>query len=77
MSRVVLNALRQRRQVQAVYCLGSRAVGELIDEIGRHHGITADIDRRLARYAAIDPEMLRAVGGNRWPIAPLCVVCYG
>jgi hypothetical protein len=74
MTDAALDTLRRRRHVQAVYRLGSRAVGELLDEIGRHHGIADDIDRPHARYAAINPGMLREVGADRWPPAPLWVV---
>jgi hypothetical protein len=77
MTRNALDALRRRRQVQAVHRLGSRTVGELLDEITRHHGIADDINRRLARYAAIDPEILRAFGGDRWPSAPVWIVRNG
>lgn len=65
-----LRRLQLQRMVAAVHALGPRAVFELLDEIGRHHDIANDIDRRLERYAALDRNMLRAVGGDRfapWP----------
>ncbi len=61
------NPLRRQRQVETICWLGSRVVAELLDELARHHGIAADIDRRLARYAACDPVLLAATGGDRFP----------
>jgi len=66
-----LAELRRRRQIDAVHHLGPRVLGELLGEIGRHHGIEADIDHRLGRYASLDRDILRAVGGDRWPAAPI------
>jgi hypothetical protein len=56
--------------------LGARALGEFVDELVRNYPaeIGADIDRRFERYAAIDPQMLRAVGGDRFASPPLRVV---
>jgi hypothetical protein len=64
--------------VAALHALGARVVFELLDEIGRHHGIANDIDCRLAKYARLDREVLRAIGGDRfaaWP--PFRVVAGG
>jgi hypothetical protein len=47
---------------------------ELLDEIGRYYGIAEDIEDRLARYAAIDPGVLAALGGDRFPAAPIWLV---
>jgi hypothetical protein len=44
---------------------------ELLDEIGRHHDIGEDIDRRLEKYAELDPDMLASVGGDRFPESPM------
>jgi hypothetical protein len=62
--------LRRQRQVERIWRLGARVVFELIDELARHHDI-ADVDYRLTRYAALDPELLRAVGGDRFPHPPI------
>ena len=65
-----LAALRQQRQVQALHDLGPRALHEFLVELGRHHpGIAADGDRLLAKYAAADPLILRALGGDKFPPA--------
>src|SRR5262249_29622798 len=44
---------------------------ELIDEIDRVHGLGADLDARLARYAALDHDVIRLVGGDKFAPAPL------
>src|SRR4051812_42682747 len=67
--------LRRQWQVERIHRLGARAVAELLDEIGRHNPeIVADLDRRIAAYAAIDAEILGAVGGDRFPASPMRVV---
>jgi len=68
-----LSRLRRQRQVEQL-CHVLRLVFELLDELGRHHGIAEDIDRRLARYAGLDPEFLRALGGDRFPGTPIHLV---
>jgi hypothetical protein len=71
--RPALVVLLRRRQVERI-CRTPRLVGELLDEIGRHHGISEDIARRLARYAALDPTILAVVGGDRFPPLPLYAI---
>ena len=61
-------ALRRQRHIEQLHRLGPRVLAELLAEIERHHPeIVDDIDRRLARYAELDPEILRALGGDRFP----------
>jgi hypothetical protein len=66
--------LRRQHLAQQVHRLGARVLFELLAELGRHHGIEDDIGRRLERYAELDPEVLRALGGDRFPPAPLRLV---
>jgi hypothetical protein len=54
-----------------------RLVAELLDEIGRRHNLHDDIDRRLARYATLDPGMLHAIGADRFPPPPLHAIGDG
>jgi hypothetical protein len=71
---------RFRRKYLAwqVHRRGPRAVFELVDEIARHHPDFADdIDRRSERFAALDPALLRALGGDRFPARPLRVAGGG
>jgi hypothetical protein len=63
--------LRRQRQVEAIPNLGTRVVFELLDELDRHHGLADDLDRRLAKYAVIDPAALGAAGGDRFPPPPI------
>ena len=62
--------LRRQRQVVALHRLGARATFELLDELDRRHRLGEDLDERLARYAAIEPSVLRAIGGDRFPPNP-------
>jgi hypothetical protein len=63
--------LIRQRQIEALHRLGPRVIGELLDELARHHDLHDDIARRLARYARIDPGVLRALNADRFPPAPL------
>ena len=66
---------RRQRLVERVHRNGARVVFEFIDEIARHHpGIVEDLDQRLERYAAIDPETLAVLGGDQFPSRPLRLV---
>jgi hypothetical protein len=67
---LTIGRLRRKRHVERLYSLDARAVFEL-DEIARHHGIGDDLDRRLARYATVDPVILAAVGGDRFARTPI------
>lgn len=67
--------LRRQRHVERVQRLGGRVVFEFVDEIARHHPeIADDLDQRLARYAALDPGLLTAVGADRFPASPIRAV---
>ena len=65
--------LRQQREVERV-CRIPRLVGELLAEIGRHHGIEDDIAARLQCYAAVEHDLLAALGADRFAPAPLRVI---
>ena len=61
-------ALRLRRGAEHLHCLGPRAVAGLLAEVGRDHECLADIIRRTDQWRArLSPEMLRAVGCDRFP----------
>ena len=72
-----LARLRRQRHDEQVHRLGARVFFEFVDELNRAHGLGDDLDRRLERYAGLDPEVLPAVGGDRFPSAPLRVVGGG
>jgi hypothetical protein len=66
----------QRQQLATrLHRLGARVLFELIDELDRAaHGLGDDLDNRLGRNAGLDPVLLAAVGGNRFPARPLRAV---
>jgi hypothetical protein len=60
---------------QRLHCLGARATFEFIDELAKHYPTIADdLDRRLSRFVRIDPVVLAAVGGDRFPSSPTRIV---
>jgi hypothetical protein len=65
--------LRQQREVERV-CKIPRLVAELLAEIGRVHGVEGDIAAGLERFAAIDHDLLAALGVDRFPVSPIRVV---
>ncbi len=62
--------LRRQRQIQHVYGLGQRAVHELLHDVAGGE----DLDHALAAYDRLTPGLLRAVGGDRFPPAPIRAV---
>jgi hypothetical protein len=66
--------LRRRYLAQRIHALGARALLELVEELDRHHALGADLDRRLERYAALDAQVLRALGADRFPPLPFRAV---
>ena len=59
---------RFRRLVERVHDLGPRPTTELLKElIGTDDGLRADALFLLERYAALDPEIVRALGGDTFP----------
>ena len=71
-----LRRLRRQRRVQQVNRLRSARVWfEFVDEVVRSHPDIADeLDRRLERYAGIDPDMLHGVGADKFAPHPMRVV---
>ncbi len=58
---------RFERQIARVHALGARPLAEMIAEIATatcEPGLIAD---RVEAYAALDPEIVRAVGADRFP----------
>ena len=55
------------RLVERVHRLGPRPLAELIAEIATATGEPGLIADRLQAYAGLDPEIVRAVGGDRFP----------
>lgn len=63
-----LQALRLKRDAGRVHRLGARVLYELLDEMLQTGG-PAILDI-IERYANLDPEAVRAVGGDRFPTSP-------
>ena len=63
--------LRFQRQVEKLHALGSRAVGELLAEIGEQRSCRTFIDQRLEAYSRLDPEIVKAVDGDKFPRPPI------
>lgn len=59
--------LRLRSGSIHVHELGPRAVGELLHEIGQRFGATPEILDLLDDWRALNPETLRALGGDQFP----------
>ena len=67
----LVGRLRFHRQVERLHSLGPRAIGELLAEIGEQRSCRTYIEMRLRAYAAIPPETLRELDGDRFPRPPL------
>lgn len=70
----LIESPRFRWLVTRVHRLGPRVVGELLAEIAGAHMLRIDIEQRLERYSRLDPEVLRALGADRFPTNPLRLV---
>ena len=59
--------LRRQRQIEHLHLLGPRAVGELLREVAEDD----DLDRALEAYGCLTPDLLKALGGDQFPPAPI------
>ena len=66
--------LRFERDVAHLHRLGPRAIGELLREIGARYQCRPWIERRLVQFARLDPEIVRALHGDRFPPRPLHLI---
>ncbi len=62
------------RAIEHLHRLGPRPLAELLIEIAKATGEPGLIADRIAAYAALDPEIVRFVGGNHFPKMPLTVI---
>ena len=65
---------RFERHVVRVHSLGPRPLAELLAEIATATGQSSFIAHRLEEYARLDPELVRALGADRFPPNVLGVV---
>jgi hypothetical protein len=66
--------LRRQRQAEKLHRLGPRVLYELLEQLDRDHGLGADLDRQLERFAGLNRALLRALGGDRFAPLPLRLV---
>ena len=67
----VIADLRRQRHVRKLHRLGPRVLDELLVEIGAERSITTIIERKIERYAALDPTALEALRGDRFSPLPI------
>ncbi len=65
---------RLERMVERVHALGPRVVSELLAEIAIATGEPGLIADHVEKYSRLDPEIVRALGADRFPPMPLEVV---
>ncbi len=70
----LLSGPRFQRQIVHVHALGPRVFAELLGEIATATGQPALIAGRVAAYAALDPALVRFIGGDKFPPSVLGVV---
>ena len=73
----IVSDLQYRQTVERVHSLGSRVLAELLAELGIERKIMPGIREKLERYASIDPQTLRALGGDKFSSTPLHEVRRG
>jgi len=66
-----LRDARFRRDVERLHLLGPRSIYELLAELGAARLLRTEIEALVARYVALDPAAVPAVGGKRMPPRPL------
>ena len=70
-----LDQLRLQRLAEHLHRCGARTIAEAFAEIGRRIGGMPAILTVLGEFEErLSPQMLRAVGGDRFPRRPLRVV---
>ena len=67
----IMTDLTFQRHVHRLHQLGDRVLGEFLAELGAERSIQTLIDMKVARYAALTSEQLRATGGDRFPPTPI------
>ena len=60
-----------QRNVERLHRLGPRSQYELLRELEQRFGCGKFIRNRVKRYAELDPGLVQALGGDRFPEAPV------
>ncbi len=63
--------MRFRREVKRLHRLGPRVLAELLAEIAAERGIRVLVERKIDKYAELDPETLHVTGGNDFSPTPI------
>jgi hypothetical protein len=67
-----LRRVRRQRYAQRIWRLGDRVQFELIEKLIKDFALDEGaVDHVLDRFAGLDPEVLRALGADRLPPAPI------
>ncbi len=66
----VVADLNRQRQIEHVHRLWARAVGEMLHQVAE----SENLDRALTAYERLTPDLLKAVGGDRFPPLPIHAV---
>ena len=69
--------LRLQHNVVKLHSLDPRVLYELLVEVSAVTGAMTAIDQTVARYAGLDPELLRAVGADQFPPCPALRIVRG
>lgn len=67
----IVQGLAWRRAAEALHKLGPAPLGYLLAEIAAALDAEELVAARLARYAALDPEVVRVLGADRFAPPPL------
>ncbi len=70
----LIAAMRLRRDAEAVYRLGARPLHEMLIEIGTRTGMPEVVETVVSEFAGINPEILVALGGHRFPEGPIRII---
>jgi len=60
-----------QRRLKKLHALGPRAVGEFIAELAAKTGSASVMDDQLDNYLRLDPQVVMALGADRFPPFPL------
>jgi hypothetical protein len=72
-----LRRMQLAQQSRLLHRLGERAVFEAFDEISRRTRRRAVVERVVQAIAALDPDLVAALGGDRLPPSPLRLIQGG
>ncbi len=67
----IVSDMRFRREVKRLHRLGPRVLAELLAEIAAERGIWILVERKIDKYAEMEPEALKAAGGDAFWQPPI------